>query len=190
MGSIPSVSLPAVLTCRKDCPCINKCYARKFERLRPNVRNAYKSNYDLLMRDPVTYWREVESAIMTTRFFRFHVSGDIPDREYLVHIIDLAARNSHCEILLFTKQYEIVNSVMNADDIVVPPNLHIVFSGWTGLDMPNPYGLPEAHIRFRDGSTTARSDAKQCPGGCTECAVTDGGCWSLKRGEQVVFNEH
>ena len=34
MGNVPSVSLPAVITCR-ECDCHQKCYARKLERLRP-----------------------------------------------------------------------------------------------------------------------------------------------------------
>ena len=42
MGAIPSVSLPAIKTCR-DCKCKEKCYAAKLERLRPTVRNAYIS---------------------------------------------------------------------------------------------------------------------------------------------------
>ncbi|ETD17192.1 hypothetical protein [[Ruminococcus] lactaris] len=56
--------------------------------------------------------------------------------------------------------------------------------------MENPLSLPEAHVRYRDGTTTARDDAVECAGNCTECAITDGGCWSLQNGEQVVFNEH
>lgn len=56
--------------------------------------------------------------------------------------------------------------------------------------MDNPFRLPEAHVRYRDGSTTARDDALDCGGNCTECALTDGGCWTLRTGEQVVFNEH
>lgn len=50
--------------------------------------------------------------------------------------------------------------------------------------------LPEAHVLYRDGTTTAREDAKKCGGNCTECACISGGCWSLKKGEQVVFKEH
>lgn len=56
--------------------------------------------------------------------------------------------------------------------------------------MDNKFNYPEAHVRYKDGSTTARADAKECGGNCTECARTDEGCWTLKRGEQVVFNEH
>lgn len=188
MGRIPSVSLPAGLTCRSDCECMEKCYAMKIERLRPSVRNAYAHNYELLTSDPETYWREVEAAIMTSRFFRFHVSGDIPSYEYLKNMAGIASRNHHCEVLCFTKRYDIVNSYLGGNSL--PNNLHIIFSGWRGLSMLNPHNLPEAHVRFKDGFTTARENAVQCHGNCTECAITDAGCWSLKPGEQVVFNEH
>lgn len=193
MGSIPSVSLPSKKTCR-ECACWNKCYAAKIERLRPSVRNAYQNNLDVLMMDSETYWREVEAEIMLTKYFRFHVSGDIPNTDYLNNMVNIAKRQQHCQILCFTKKYELVNDYItengtNAHD-VLPDNLHIIFSGWTGLEMVNPYNLPEAHVAYRDGTTTARSDAHKCPGNCTECAITDSGCWVLKSGEQVVFHEH
>ena len=189
MGAIPSVSLPAGVTCRSDCECSKKCYAKRLERMRPSVRQAYKHNYDLLNSDPNTYWREVEASIMMSRFFRFHVSGDIPDNVYLAHMIDIAERNPHCEMLCFTKKYNLVNDFLDFGG-TIPQNLHIIFSGWHDIEMVNPYNLPEAHVRYRDGSTTAREDAKLCGGNCTECAITDDGCWTAKHGEQVVFNEH
>ncbi len=188
MGKICSVSLPSVVTCRV-CGCQGKCYARKLERLRPNVANAYAHNLKVLQEDPTTYWREVEASIMMSRFFRFHVSGDILDDTYFEHMVDIARTNPHCEILCFTKKYDIVNSHISIIG-KLPQNLHIIFSGWPGLEMQNPYSLPEAHVLFRDGTTTAREDAKPCPGNCAECAMTDEGCWVLKPGEQVIFDEH
>ncbi len=189
LGSIPSISLPAGTTCRCDCECQKKCYAKKLERLRKTVRDAYQHNYELLNTDPDTYWREVEASIMMSRFFRFHVSGDIPDSVYFAHMIDVAERNKHCEILCFTKKFDIVNQHLDMGG-TIPANLHIIFSGWKGLKVDNPYLLPEAHVRYRDGYTTASDNAKECGNNCTECAITDGGCWTLKNGEQVVFNEH
>lgn len=187
LGAIPSVSLPSIVTCRQ-CGCQQKCYAHKLERLRPSVRNAYAHNLDVLTKDPETYWREVEAAIMMTRFFRFHVSGDIPSLEYLNNMVEVARRNQHCHILCFTKRFDYVNTYLETNTF--PDNLHIIFSGWVGLEMSNPFLLPEAHVRYRDGSTTARPDAYPCGGNCSECAKTDDGCWTLKHGEQVVFNEH
>ena len=109
MGSIPSVSLPAIKTCR-SCACNEKCYAHRLERLRPSVRNAYQNNLEVLLNEPDTYWREVEASIMMSRFFRFHVSGDIPDGEYLEKMVEIAGGNPHCQILCFTKRYEVVNA--------------------------------------------------------------------------------
>lgn len=188
LGSIPSVSLPSVITCIQ-CGCQAKCYAKRIENLRPNVAKAYAANYEILTTKPDIYWREVEASIMMSRFFRFHVSGDIVDNVYLAHMIEIAERNPHCEILCFTKKYEIVNQHLDFGG-TIPKNLHIILSAWVGLEMVNPFSLPEAHVRYRDGTTTARDDAKECSGNCSECAITDGGCWSLKNGEQVVFNEH
>ena len=188
LGAIPSVSLPSIKTCRK-CACREKCYAQKLERLRPSVKNAYEHNLGVLLSDPTTYWREVEASVMMSRFFRFHVSGDIPNTSYLENMVAVAGRNTHCEILCFTKRYEMVNEFIQKNG-ELPNNLHMIFSGWVGLDMANPFSLPEAHVRYRDGSTTAREDAIECGGNCTECALTEGGCWSLQKGQQVVFNEH
>ena len=189
MGNIPSVSLPSIVTCR-ECDCRKICYANKLERLRPSVRKAYQRNYDLLKSDPEAYWREVEGQIMMSRFFRFHVSGDIPDMNYLLRMIEVSARNPHCEILCFTKKYELVNRYLSGHGGILPSNLHMIFSAWVGLELANPFLLPEAHVRYRNGTTTASASAKECGGNCSECAVTDDGCWTLQRGEQVVFNQH
>ena len=188
LGAIPSVSLPSIKTCR-NCACQEKCYAQKLERLRPSVKNAYEHNLGVLLSDPTTYWREVEASVMMSRFFRFHVSGDIPNAAYLENMAAVAGRNAHCEILCFTKRYEMVNEFIQKNG-ELPGNLHMIFSGWVGLDMANPFSLPEAHVRYRDGYTTAREDAIECGGNCTECALTEGGCWNLQKGQQVVFNEH
>lgn len=189
LGAIPSVSLPAGKTCRQDCECNTKCYAKKIERLRPSVRTAYSRNYNLLKADPSTYWREIEASIMMSRFFRFHVSGDIVDDAYLRRMCYIAARNPHCQILCFTKRYDIVNEYL-AQGALFPDNLHIILSAWRGLPMQNPHNLPEAHVRYKDGSTTADTLAIECSGNCSDCAITDGGCWNLRPGQQVVFNEH
>lgn len=188
MGAIPSVSLPSIITCRQ-CDCQKKCYAAKIERLRPSVRKAYGKNLFILKDDPDAYWREVEAAIMMSRFFRFHVSGDIPDMSYLVRMVGVASRQPHCQILCFTKKFELVNEFLDSG-AVLPENLHVIFSGWKGLDMVNPHKLPEAHVKYKDGTTTDRPDAIPCSGNCADCARTDGGCWTLQRGQQVVFNEH
>lgn len=188
MGAIPSVSLPSVTTCI-SCGCNDECYSKKLEKLRPNVAAAYQRNLDLLLVDPDTYWRSVEAAIMTTKYFRFHVGGDIPNAEYFLRMVAIAERQPHCEILCFTKKYNIVNSFLGNGGSL-PKNLHIIFSAWVGLEMSNPFSLPTAHVKYADGNTTASASAQECHGNCTECAITDSGCWTLNPGEEVFFKKH
>lgn len=189
MGKIPSVSFPSLLTCIK-CDCNKICYAHKLEKLRPSVRQSYLHNWNLYKSDRETYWREIEATIMLSRFFRFHVSGDIPDQDYIHRMIDVANRHQHCEILCFTKKFDMCNKEISERKGELPNNLHLIYSGWKNLKMKNPYNLPEAHVRYRDGTTTAMEEAIECDGDCTECAITDSGCWVLEKGEQVVFTQH
>ena len=108
---------------------------------------------------------------MLSRFFRFHVSGDIPDAEYFRHMVSIARMNFHCEILCFTKRFSIVNDYLRESGGTLPQNPHVLFSGWKGLEMDNPFRLPEAHVFYRDGTTNS-------------------GCWTLLPGQQIAFHEN
>lgn len=187
MGAIPSVSLPACTTCNPSAPCFKKCYAAKLERIYKNVKNAYARNLETLRNDPAAYWLQVRAAAVTTRFFRYHVSGDIPDRDYLVNMIQTAYDLPGTNFLAFTKQYPIVNEYLN-DGGTIPGNLKIIYSSWGAWKCENPHGLPTSEVIFK-GETPA-DDWKICGGNCAECACRGVGCWELKDGETIAFYEH
>lgn len=187
MGAIPSVSLPACVTCNPSAPCFKKCYALKLERLRPTVRNAYARNLDALREDPALYWLQVRSAAGMTKYFRFHVSGDLPSLDYLREMIATALQFPTTKFLAFTKQFPIVNAYLN-DGGTIPENLKIIFSNWGDWKCENPHSLPTSEVIFK-GSAPA-DDWKICGGNCTECACRGVGCWELKNGETIAFYEH
>lgn len=190
MGAIPSVSLPPITTCRKDAPCFKLCYAKKIARLRKTVDTSYLRNMEILVNEPERFWREVEAAIMSSTVFRFSVSGDFPDKEYLKKVFEVSKRNKHCQILVFTKRYEWVNELLESG-VRKPKNLHIMFSAWKGLNMPNPYKLPECHIIYKDGTTTAKEGkATLCAGNCFECFTNGSHCFGAKRGDQILIKQH
>ena len=187
MGTIPSVSLPAITTCIK-CGCNKLCYATKGRFKFNNVKSSVERNYDILKADPDQYWREVDVAMKLSRVFRFHVSGDIPDAEYLERLVKTVRENKHCEVLIFTKKFALVNDYLKSHRF--PKNLHMLFSAWVGLKMDNPHNLPEAHIFYANGTTTAKPTAKPCGGHCINCLLRGEGCWSAKKGEQIVIVQH
>ena len=190
MGAIPSISLPPIKTCSPDaCKfCGKMCYAKKIARLRKSVNDAYERNLTILENEPEKFWREANAAVAVSRFFRFGVSGDIYNADYLEHMVEIAKNNKHCEILCFTKQFDICNAYLEHHKF--PKNLHILFSAWKGMEMKNPYNLPEAHVFYKDGTTTAKDGAKFCSNNCFACAIAGSNCWSLKNGEQIMFKQH
>ena len=171
MGQIQSISLPPVVTCSSlACKfCGKKCYAKKMCKLRPTVKESYDNNLDILLNDKELFWREVEGSIKLTTYFRFFVSGDIYDKDFLENMVLCARKNKHCNILCFTKKYSLVNEYLEHHRL--PKNLNIVFSAWKGLEMPNPFNLPTAEVMYKDGTSTAEEGKKYiyCSGNCSEC---------------------
>ena len=187
MGVIPSVSLPPIKTCPAGCPCAKKCYAAKLCRIRKSVREAYERNLAAWNDDPAAYELQVKAAACTTRFFRWHVAGDIPGMEYLQMVFRIARELPGTEFLMFTKRYNLVNDLLYDEDM--PKNLHIIFSEWgEGWTVPNPHNLPTAAVIFK--GEEPKDNWKVCGGNCTECACRGCGCWELKKGETIAFYEH
>lgn len=187
MGAIPSVSLPAGVTCNPDAPCFKKCYALRIERRYKQSKAAYQNNLDILENSPELFWIQVKAAASVTRFFRYHVSGDIPNIEYLNNMVNLAHELPNTTFLAFTKQYPIINAYINGG-AVLPDNLKIIFSNWGAWQCENPHNLPVCEIILKGNAPD--DNWKICGGNCTECACRGVGCWELKHGETIAIYEH
>lgn len=187
MGAIPSVSLPAVITCRKNAPCIIDCYARRMAAYRANVGESYKRNLDLYNAAPDLFFAQLDMQFKINRFFRLHVSGDFVNADYFNRCAQAVKNNPGCVVLAFTKQYEIVNAWI-AENGPLPANFKVIFSGWDGWRCENPHGLPESNVIFPH--TEIPDGWKICGGNCFECACRGCGCWELKNGETIAFYKH
>lgn len=187
MGAIPSVSLPACITCNPGAPCFSTCYALRLEKRYKNTRAAYAHNLEVLQNAPGVFWQQVKAAAVTTRFFRYHVSGDIPNATYFYNMVQLAYELPDTTFLAFTKQYNIVNDYLNNGGRY-PANLKIIFSNWGAWKCDNPYNLPVCEVILR-GDTPA-DDWKICGGNCTECACRGVGCWQLSDGDTIAIYQH
>lgn len=187
MGNIPSVSLPPVVTCAKNCTCAKKCYAVKLTKIYPSVKKAYDRNLEILKKSPRDYFKQIDDICAVSRFFRWHVSGDIPNDTYFLYMLDIAKNNPYCEMLVFTKKYNMINAYIDGG-IEIPKNLHIIFSEWDGMELKNPHNLPVAHVVFK--GETPQNGWHVCSGNCLDCARMNVKCWNLKHGEHVAFYEH
>ena len=193
LGAIMNVSLPPVVTCHNCSSCKHYCYAVRTYNRFTDTAMGWNENYILFLTDPEKYFDEISKAVKTQRFFRWHVSGDIVNGEYLAGMIRVALENPKCEFLAFTKAYQIVNTAIAAG-AVIPSNLHVLFSAAPGVEMPNPYRLPECHINFADPSLNTYCGGAEyvyhCTGNCTECAINGCGCFFLKNGDVTIIDQH
>ena len=182
MGVIPSISLPAIVTCNPKAPCTKGgCYALNGAFQYPSVQGAYAKNLNTFKSSPKDYFNAIDQwlHIRKPSIFRFHVSGDIPNKRYLTEMMKIAAYNPEIKFLAFTKKYALLKGIS------VPKNLSIVASAWTGFDMPA-HDYPIAWLN--DGiENRIPKDAIECFGNCETCGM----CWSLKKlGKDVYFNKH
>lgn len=193
-AKIPSLNLPPIITCRKNAPCAHLCYACKGNFRFPNVKQSHMDNFNHYKRDPEDFFNQVieylNGDLVTYKYFRWHSSGDMPDEQYLYGMIRVAKSCPNVKFLAFTKQFEIVNKVM--DEIGTesfPNNLRIVFSMWDkDYKVSNPYNFPTTWVDFCD--KTKNPDIPElaipCIGQCWKCQS----CWSLQKGQSVVFHQH
>ena len=191
LGDTLNISLPPGVTCRRAAPCYNEgCYGRKFYRMRGTVQRAWDNNLRLLNANRERYFDIIAAhiTIANPRLFRWHVSGDIVDLDYLRRMISLAHAKPDTKFLAFTKQYEIVEDAM-ANHWHFPPNLRLVISAWPGLDIPS--GLRDIFpvawmIDKKNPDPRFPHDAKRCNGGCNSCGL----CWQMNAGESTYFDKH
>lgn len=190
-GKIPSVNLPAGLTCRADAPCQKGCYAKKGNWVYSNVKQSLLNNLEAFKTDSEAFFDDIIEQLsddVIYKFFRWHSSGDIVNMEYLRGIIRVAEALPETKFLCFTKKFTLVNMYLEFHK-TLPENLHIVFSAWDkNFKVDNPFNLPVTYVRFKDESRNADIPefAIPCVGKCYECKA----CWSLIKGQSVVFNQH
>lgn len=178
-GKIPAVSLTPVKSCGNCKYCREKCYAIKSYRQYPAVRKAWDGNYNLYKRDPEGYFTGIAEYLLNSmpEFFRFHVSGDIPDQEYLDSIKELSRAFPDVKFLVFTKMFDFNYSN-------TPENLSIVFSMFPGMKKPTK-NFPIAYA-INEGDIIP-DNSINCPGNCETCGV----CWNLKHiDKNVYFHMH
>ena len=189
IGRVMNVSLMPGLSCKNCAECIRFCYDIKAcLQYSETVIDARIRNYVLLTRTRDEYFSRIEKAISQRRknkFFRWHVAGEIIDKDYLKRIVEIARNHPDFIFWTYTKVYWIVNEYVkeNGNSIIaaIPENLHIMFSEWDGMPMNNPYQFPVFTCKMPSGNKNHPDPSYfenlyKCPGNCDICKACHRGC--------------
>lgn len=197
IGNVLNVSLYPILTCfgclHADRTCIAWCYALKCL-WRLTVLHAWGRNTWLVQHNRPKYFAAIRKAMaerLKELYFRWHVAGEIPDREYFAEMVKIAVEFPAFYIWTYTKCEDWVNEFIKEHG-KLPKNLSVMFSRW-GVNGPcnNPYGQPE-YITVLPGEQPP-AGAWHCPGNCDLCKAEyscDGKCHGCIGGETSWIELH
>ena len=168
IGNTANISLPPIEGCSKNSiHCKDHCYALKFYRIYPEVKNAWDNNLKELLKNRDNYFSNIRRYLLKKipTYFRWHISGDIIDQDYFNQMNQIATDYYYTRFLVFTKQYEL-------DYTKKVNNLSVILSICPGLDIPKTK-LPLAFIDFENENRAFNFFS--CPESCEGCRV----CWNL-----------
>lgn len=184
LGRTMNVSLPPILTCPENPPCASQCYAAKFYKMRGRVREAWNDNLDFYKMNKIPYFHFINKALtyMRPKYFRWHVSGDVPDAYYAGRVQWMAYNNENTHFLIYTR-------TRFFDDLDIPNNLSVIESQWLGFDRPHASQFPVFMV-VKPGLVIHGIDSEtqvfECPGHCPECRL----CWNVRPNVIITHNLH
>lgn len=186
-----TVSLIPVADCCNCEECLLDCYDLHNVCFQKAVQNDRARNSALHMFDPDEFWNQVyeECIKLNVEELRINVGGDLADTDF-AYVDELKKKLRKTDIIFFTKNHDGCNRYLDekkkeTGTDMFENGVHPLLSGWEGMSLNNPHHLPESHILYADGSTTANETrlkhAYFCSGNCSECKAEDKGCPSFKQ---------
>lgn len=193
-----TVSLIPIADCHNCEKCKNECYDIRNDCIYPGVIESRAINSAIHKVDPERYWYEIGEEIerLFVKELRVNVGGDLRYVDFK-EIGKMGEKHEGCEDLFFTKVYDECNQYISENihkypnNFGFPHNVHPIYSRWLGVPCENPYGVPESHVLWPDGRTTAPEFGSYfCKGNCSNCFDFNEGCPRLKKDESVCLKAH
>jgi len=186
VGRIPTFSLPAKFTCPGASEwCLKHCYAYRYERRRPNCRDAYSRNL-VLSWNPGDFVKVMLDALPPQLpCLRIHVSGDFYAVEYIEAWMKICAARPNTLFWAYTRSWMVPDLLPPLEELRTLKNVRLFAS----VDPTMP--LPPNHWRMAFIATDKRAFGILCPEqlqkspSCMRC----GYCFRAERGN-VVFQVH
>jgi len=187
LGRTPNISLPPHTTCELDAPCRKDCYANNHAyRLYPQARAAWDRNLLIWEHNPEDYEAQLRDYLSGrffkdgTRYFRWHVGGDIPDFQYAVMVNRIAEVFPDTAFLIYTRRNWLDGEEPWPGE-PQPQNLFVLRSQWIGEDVDT----EERKFIVLEKKAPVPMDGFLCPGKCEGCRE----CWMM-HSHPIYIHKH
>jgi hypothetical protein len=192
-------------TCNHACGCYKekKCYGMGGTFIFGSNMKKAAENFKYYISHPAADMVRMLQRVINNnpkiKLFRYFEIGDIPKKEFIDIMVELAENNPDIKFWTYTKKYAFVNSWLSDHDGYLPENLTIIFSHWLNDDgtyfpMPNPYNMPTSEFIPLGMEHLKDMVTHICP--CSdptvknECYNCEFPCHELKRGQSMALLEH
>ena len=183
-GAVYCFNLPAVSTCAPTKWCLEgkdgepSCYALNGRFKWPNVKDAYEWRYEESLKSDFAGRVIDEINKVTPQFFRWHVSGDFYNEEYIGKVEEIVIATPNVLHRTTTRRRDFAKAVLQLNsqpNMIIRESLDTVFRNLT-------LGLPFAAIDSID--IINEMDATECKEDCIPCEYS---CW--KEPVNMYFKE-
>jgi len=186
VGRVWTFSLPSLVTCPGASSwCRKHCYARRFERLRPNCRRAYVRNLALSLEPDRFVDHVLQSLPEDAPFVRVHVGGDYYSPEYALSWGSICRARPRTLFWSYSPSWSALTLQPSLDELRALSNMELFASIDPEMPLP-PAGWRVAFIEVdrRANGVACRHQQGQVAS-CLEC----GYCFRDHAGN-VVFKVH
>ena len=159
----PTSTNPFCQSMQKTNTICKKCYAQRYEKLRPNIVTAFERNLFLAERELLP----LELPAINEQIARFASYGELINMMHFINLLRIAMANPQTVFTLWTKRYRIVQRVLKHMD--KPDNLILIYSSpVVGKVSALPKGFDKVFTAFAKGSDTTDIN---CHGSCNDCRL-------------------
>lgn len=110
---------------KQDVIC-KECYSlRMLKTFRKNAEPTFRKNGEIL--SSVIVPLELVPSL-NSAFFRVSAHGELINETHMINVLNIAVKNPHCNVALWTKRKDIINRVFGEMGYNKPDNLIIIFS--------------------------------------------------------------
>ena len=159
----PTSTNPFCQSMQKTDSVCKSCYAQRYEKLRPNIVEAFKRNTFLSERELLPQ----EIPAINEQIARFASYGELINMMHFINLLRIALANRQTVFTLWTKRPKIVQIVLKL--LGKPDNLILIYSSpVVGVPSKLPKGFDKVFTAFARGSDTTDIN---CHGACNSCRL-------------------
>jgi hypothetical protein len=159
----PTSTNPFCQSMQKTDSVCKSCYAQRYEKLRPNIVEAFKRNKFLSERELLPQ----EIPAINEQIARFASYGELINMMHFINMIRIALANRQTIFTLWTKRPKIVQIVLKL--LGKPDNLILIYScPIVGKVSALPKGFDKVFTAFARGSDMTDIN---CHGSCNTCRL-------------------